>query len=402
MAACGFTTAMNLALVFDTKAFCQPSDAEPHCKGIAELQRHLHAKLEEANEYSSPPTASGTYAFRLGDHYNGLSETEKRRLLLSDIISWSTATEASASILCAPPKPEPLVVQLPKQIAAGRDAKSVAREAGKERKISDVKPFELGLNLDRQNRTVTETGPNGEVLKSRYNDFVTVNGAFGYTLPVNRAHGGTPTFWNDSLVTIYTSLEYAERIDPTKETDNLAFGFIASPQLESILPEYLLGNPRIDARWITDIEERDSAQWAVDVAFALLFLDPPDGWQPMLPIEWTVEGVLDYTHVIFPGDKKALAEVGEAFRAGYDVEWSLKDTLFRVGEFAPTLSGSYRFRDVIGRGAGNADIVTVDLGLLKADEKTGGLGLSVGYERGENLATLENIEAVRLKLLIRN
>jgi len=121
--------------------------------------------------------------------------------------------------------------------------------------------------------------------------------------------------------------------------------------------------------------------------------------QSMVPVE---QAVIDYSHVIFPGDKASLAEVGGAFRASYNIDWSLRDTLFEAGNFTPTLSGSYKFRDTLGRGPGNADLVTVDLGLLKLDDKAGRLGLAIGYERGENINSLENVETLKLKLQVKN
>jgi hypothetical protein len=202
-------------------------------------------------------------------------------------------------------------------------------------------------------------------------------------------------------VTLYSALDYTQRADPTKETDNLAIGVIAFPQL-GLNGTGMIGNPNLDVRWITDIEQRESSQWKADLSVPLMLLETPDEWLGWLPIEWTVDGVIDYTHVIRAGDKTALAGVGEAFRAGYNMNWELARPLFQIGTLTPGLSGSYRFRDVLGKGPGNADLVTIDLSLIKIDEKTGGLGFSVGYERGENLESLEEVEAVKLKLQLKN
>lgn len=403
MAECGFATATTFALVFDEDDYCKVDDKAPYCTSLIDLRFHLAEKLNEADQGRGAPEQSGSYAFELGPTYRNLDRPARMRRLLLDIAAWSKPdAKTEANLLCSTPTAKPPKVDLPKRLAIAKDSKSVAPAPGYVRKLPDLKPLELAVNLDRENRTVTERDTDGNPVRSQYNDLVSVNGAIGYTLVPERDSGTKPNFWNDSLLTLYSSLNYAERFDPTKETDNFAFGFIAAPQLGLNNTNSPIANPRLDARWITDIEERDSAQWKVDIAAKVFALDTPDAWVAGSPILWTTEAVLDYSHVIFPGDKASLADVGEAFRVGYNIEWALRDTLFEAGNFAPTLSGAYKLRDTLGRGPGNADLVTIDLGLLTLDDKAGGLGLAIGYERGENINSLEEIEALKLKLQVKN
>jgi hypothetical protein len=404
MTACGFTTATTFALVFEEEDFCKIADETPYCAGLIGMRNHLNEKLNEANDGLGAPEDKGSYAFELSSAYSGLGRPAQRRKLLLEIYAWSSDPDpkTGARLLCSPVLPKPGTIDLPKPISIAKDSRSVAQLPGYDRKLSELKPLEVALNLDRQNRTVTERDASGNPVRSEYNDLVSVNGAIGHTLMLNRESGENPDIMNDSLITLYTSLDYAERFDPTKETDNFAFGFIVFPQFGLNRVDSPIGNPRIDVRWITDIEERDSAQWKFDAATEIFALGTPDAWVSWSPILWDAEAMIDYTHVVSPGDKVALANVGEAFRTGYNISWTLRDTLFEHGNFAPSLSGSYRYRDTLGSGPGNADLVTVDLGLLKYDEKAGGLGLALGYERGENLDSLEQIETVKLKLQIKN
>ncbi len=404
--ACGYITAVNMALITQSATFCPRADAKkPQCRAIGALRAHLVGRFRSRND--EPP--EGAYRLSLGSDYNKTSIEQKTAMLLEDAASWSSGVAPSptrASLICGQVADKPFRIPVPSVFALAKTPEDVTRPVrGPKRDLTKVNAAELSLAFDRENRTVTERDEDGEEVRSEYDDFVSFNGAIGYN--INRSAVGDRdeedklTFWNDSVLVSYAALEYAEAFDPTEETDNLALGIRGAPVLGWGESKFI-SDPVIDFAWVTDIEERESAQWRASVTAGLYWLDTPEALAGYLPIDWTTNAVIDYLHVIDEGDKSSIANVGETIRLGYDVKWELDWTPLDVGDFRPTLSGGYKYRDATEQGGPDADLVTVDLGIIPLKANESGIGLAIGYERGENLTSLEPVEAYKVKLQIKN
>lgn len=318
----------------------------------------------------------------------------------SQNLAWDVLNSAvDFEVQCAPERKYIFAMGVPELlkdqpiIVAKEPADALLLQTGDKTQKEKAKPFEVGLSFDREKRTVIASDTPGVPDRSEYNDVVTVDGTVATKL------GVLPIDSNLAFL----QLSYKSDFDPTKEVDDLSFGVTGDWSglifgQEASWLDSLNGT----VKWITDVEERDSAVWKVS-ASSLLNIPWVSRWKATegeAAFLYDTTAVIDYIHAVHIGDKQSLAAVGETFRAGYDVRWQLKYGYFIDLPWEPALSGTYQYRDTLGSGAGNADLITIDLELL-APEKTFGPGLVLQYKRGENIDTLQPMELYGLKFTLK-
>ncbi|HIG21790.1 MAG TPA: hypothetical protein EYG02_14170 [Henriciella marina] len=412
--ACGYLTAINMTLIAGTGTFCPELDStQPQCHQIGLLRSHIRDKFREGSRGEDIPY--GAYDL-IAKTAAAAPSTTFHPGVMADFLSRVHAPAGSASpehplqgliqIDCGQPNGGPITIKLPSMVSFGKTSDTLVRRLDqKKRDLKKVEPIELSVAFDRENRTVVQRDAAGNPVRSEYDDFVSFKGAFGYNLNRKAVTERDPedesTFWNSSDLVAYIGLDYAEAFEPDDETDNLSFGVRGTPVL-GWAKSKLISDPAIDIAWVSDIEERESAQWVFEASAGAYILDMPDTLARISPIDWRTNLIVDYLHVIDEGDKASLAGVGETIRLGYDVLWELDWRPLEIGSFRPTLTGSYKYRDSTDDGRGDADLVTIDLNLLPLKAGEAGVGLAVGYERGENITSLEPLESYKLKLQIKN
>lgn len=293
---------------------------------------------------------------------------------------------ADFEIQCRSAEAKPFSVKFPEGLRVGKDGEAIA-VSGQTERAKEFSGAEIAFNFDRQGRSQVGTTPDGDRIE-KYKDYVSVNGAIGMEIASQESH----------VSALYAALRYKENFDPTEEQDDLRFGLYTV--FDNFFGfEEIFGYPELDVGWITDSEQRESAQWFAAGRLPVTGADSAIRF-PGFPILWDIVAVGDYSHVVDAGDKSDLAGVGEMFRLGYDVYWSLDKPLIEIASWRPTLSGSYKFRDTTDDGPGNADRVEVKLGII--DVKESGIGVSIDYVRGEDLLSLDPEENYKLVLNIRN
>lgn len=388
--ACGFGPALSIALSMSRTQFdawC-PDDKAKSCKQLIDARGGLDAMFGGAepapsiksDEYRPKLTVSAPLQDTGIAFYEAIPRPEYTPPVKSPTGEtgdkgrpgrvWLALTNLEKfSVECGPQKPPPIEF-IPKELRWGKDGESVGVNASTERDYDSAKPAEIAFGFDRGKKNAA----------GDYEDTLKINAALGWKLP------------EADLVssTLYVSLDYEYKADPKKETDNLAVGVYNVFRNRNPLV------PQLDVAWITDSEERDSSQWYAAARFKLpgeVFgrFGTPEAVGPLL---WSTTAVVDYTHVVRIGDKEKLANVGEVFRAGFDFNWMLAQPLVDLSGWKPKLSGFYKYRDTIGEGPGNADLMQVKLDLL--DLKENHASVSVVYDRGENLTSLDPLEATKL------
>lgn len=408
LAHCGYANSLKIAMSLDPMivdankgAFCKTK--LPHCKQIKAARETADAIFLGSNSAGSA-ISPGSYELKLDsisfDSFSNFTSAQTDDEKQGRI--WMSFEAENLSVTCgavAPKPPQPLKLTIPETIRLGGDAAAVTLKPGIGRKLEDVAAIELGLKFDRENRTKTGEDGTGKDIVA-YDDFVKFKGAIGVR-PIewfaNESKSKAPNA-ADPVTTLFASLNYDEKFDPTKETDNLAVGVYHLTDWAFINNRYV-GDPQFKVSWVTDIEERESAQWTAQATVPLTFLDRFGPTHTIGPLTWSVDAILDYSHVIDEGDKIALKDVGEVFRMGYQIDWQVNRPLINLSGFEPTLKGKYHFRDTLGGGRGNADLVEVELGLFNL--KTHNATISIDYNRGENLTSLEPVENYSLSLKFR-
>lgn len=391
VATCGFPTAMKIAFSMsqdDFDAICPEGNKITQCGQIAGARLSLATFFgETASEADMVPrTGINAYGYRAILRISMSEVFYDGDTKLGRIWTALNAQPGDFEVQCLKAEPKPFSVQFPKGLRIGKDGEAIAVSAQSERP-KEFTGAEIALNFDRQGRTQVGTTPSGDPIE-RYKDVVSVNGAIGMEIVKQPS----------SASTLYASLRYKESVKPTEEQDDLRFGVYTV--FDSFFGlDRTFGYPELDLGWITDSEERDSAQWFAAGRLPITSLDSVFV-APESPILWEIVAVGDYSHVIDEGDKIKLANVGEMFRVGYDIYWSLDRPLIEISSWRPTLSGSYKFRDTTDEGPGNADRIEVKLGII--DAKDSGVGVSFDYVRGEDLTSLDEEENYKLVLNVRN
>lgn len=392
MSKCGYDRGLKVALSmdrsdFEATSFCGPEGSAKivACKQLQTARLELGGTFGGAfgEGEDAPQRTRGIYRPVLRDSVSKNVLAIRKSDAANSGRVWAALNEGVASIACEGAPRAPFTVALPVNLFIGRDGRAVALAPGEVRNIKEIKPAEMGLSFDRANSTEIPSSVSGRPAKKRYNDFVTLSAAIGSEFL------DTPSV----SASLYTSIDYAERLDPRKETDDLRFG------VYQILDVGLLGFANLDASWITDSEQRESAQWFVSGRLRLPGLDRFGSAERAGPLQWTVAAVADYNHVIEAGDKASLENIGEVSRIGYDIDWKFVESLVNISGWKPTLSGSYQYRDTIGEGAGNADLWKASLGILNLDENQA--SISFDYKRGETITSLQNVEDYQLTLKIK-
>ena len=210
----------------------------------------------------------------------------------------------------------------------------------------------------------------------------------------------------------FVSLAYDQDRDPTKEVDDLAFGITSIWRLPFGKAGSLSDNfrPEVSLAWVTDIEERDSAQWVAAVKVPLpleqfgavgnFLSNTGYGGAPQEVFSfrpaWSVSAVVDYGDIVDAGDKTELETIEEYYRLGYDIS---ADWLLLSG--GPTLPRTsfevdYYFRDDISGEPANADLLKGTLTFKPS--KDSDFSLNLIYERGETLTSLTEQESWKLGL----
>lgn len=202
-------------------------------------------------------------------------------------------------------------------------------------------------------------------------------------------------------VSFFTALDYKSNINPGDELDDWSFGvkysgetsFITAGNLRQILPGLTLQSEfsRFDAdlRYITDLEERDSQQYFGAIKVPAVNLHAAYNHFDAL-VELTA--VLDASDIDEIGDKTALENIKTFGRLGYDLKFSTS-----VGEFLDyqvDFGATFYYRDSFGKN--NADADLWDIGISFAPDDDSNLMLSLMYDRGESLTSLDEQETWKL------
>lgn len=313
------------------------------------------------------------------------------------------------------------------RLCVGLDRLIIAKTTDDLRKSDkkDRAAFELGFTLDRANPIEVE---NEDGTKTEFkNEDVTFEGVFALNDIFNsaarkdtlvelegEASDGTKKYRTQRsltpLVSPFVALKYDQNISPSDEIDDLTIGVTSNWRLPfGNQGSFIDGiQPGITVGYITDIEERESAQWVLETKFPLPFerIDflkpltgalnynspPQDGFQ-LLPY-WSLSGVLDYGDIVDAGDKTELETIEEYQRFGYDIraDWFL----LRGNASLPqtSLRLDYSSREDFSGEPSDARMFKGTLA-FKPDAASD-FSFKLVYEEGEVLTSLKDVEQWKL------
>lgn len=276
---------------------------------------------------------------------------------------------------------------------------------------------ELSASLDNEDREEIKND-DGTVIERRPTEKVSFNGAVGMPFYFENV---TPLGPTDLLFTPYVELEYKEREEAAKETDNLFIGAEMAFALDDGGWRGPRLYPRFKIAFVTDIEERDSEQYLASFDINIPFAERlADTSIPIinsysedkrlfkindlnLTLGWDVDAIIDHSEVKDAGDK---ARLFDYTRVGYNANGVVRLFSDPLGGDLPgdndwsiELEVDYQFRDVISGDAINSDFIEVGLSYKPASDKNFSYGLT--YKRGENTTSLEDVENWELGFKIR-
>lgn len=289
-------------------------------------------------------------------------------------------------------------------------AKTIAEIQTKEdRKKRD--PLKFSVSLDRQNPTRIENA-DGSVTKIA-NDDVSFTGALAMVDIFNSAQRrDRPSQPKDLTPSVspFVSLVYDENPLPDKEIDDLTIGLTSTWRLPFVERGKFFDNlrPELSIGWISDIEQRESAQWAATARLPLplesvggigRFLEGTGyggAAQESFSLRpaWSIAAILDYGEIVRVGDKVALQTIPRYYRVGYDLS---SDWLLLAGGPAlprTSLEIDYFFRDDISGEPANADLFSGSMTFKPSESSDFSLNLT--YESGETLTSLTEQETWKL------
>lgn len=276
---------------------------------------------------------------------------------------------------------------------------------------------ELSASLDNEDREEIKDDE-GNIIEKRPTEKVSFNGAIGNPMYFENIAPLGPT---DLLLTPYIELQYKEREDASKETDNLFIGTEFAFALDDGAWKGPNLYPRFNFAYVTDIEERDSEQYIASAEINIPYAERlADTSIPILrnyakdaslhkfgdlnlTLGWDVDAIVDYSEVGERGDKVRLFDYT---RVGYGANATFRLFSDPDGEDQPgddnwsiEFDVDYDYRDVVSGDAIDSDFVTLALSYKPASDKNVSYGLT--YKRGENTISLEDVENWELGFKLR-
>lgn len=201
----------------------------------------------------------------------------------------------------------------------------------------------------------------------------------------------------------FAQLEY-EKVSGTgaAKTDNLNFGLELGGDLQtrtgagaSVTANHFLS---LSLRYLTDTRFDSSgwsvvAKWAPRLPIPGSFVPAPLG--DAMDLSWKLTGVFDHAGFEDPGRKTELLTAPHFTRVGLDAIAALRLKLGNTN--IVTLSGEYAFREKFGSGPGDAQLLGLRMTFAPSDH----FSFGIGYDRGENLDTLEHSDTLKLTIGVR-
>jgi hypothetical protein len=221
--------------------------------------------------------------------------------------------------------------------------------------------------------------------------YATVGASFGELTPIRRDPVSDEGVLLRVIPSMFVQLERDGLGDGSNgsKVNNLNFGGNVSGFIQPRYARTWNIYYSLAARYLTDTEF-DSSAWAADFSLTPQLPLPGsliayDIVPERLVLDWMLTGAADYHHVSDPGDKEELVGKPNFFRAGFDLEGSLRFLLDDTREHAIALTGAYKLREAFGKSVGDAHWLSI--GLMVEPTPFYSFGLS--FERGRNLDSLE-------------
>lgn len=271
-------------------------------------------------------------------------------------------------------------------------------------KISEKVAAEFGVSLDRGAKQKITNADDTVTLKNKDLTSANFNIALVDFLQYKRAEDSSRLTPGPSL-TPFVALNYQSDLDPKNETDDFSVGLIWKQFFsdrnfradDGLGFRFELDHFLLQGSYITDIEQRESQQWAGQLTLPFASYDGSfyRSDEPFFSYYVTANIVSDHMKIARAGDKKALITLTEEqdtdklTRIGYDIGFASEYKLDEA--WSIDFNAKYQYRDAFQNG-GLGDTDRWELGLDFKPNLESPLAFGVTYERGENLSSLAEEE----------
>lgn len=271
-------------------------------------------------------------------------------------------------------------------------------------KLSDKVAAEFGVSLDRGTKQKITNADDTVTLKNKDLTSANFNIALVDFLKYTRKEDSTNLAPGPSL-TPFIALNYQSDLDPKEETDDFSVGVIWKQYFrdknfqenDGDKFRFELDHFLLEGSYITDIEQRESQQWAGQLTLPFASFDGSsfNSNDPFFTYYVTADLVLDHMKIARAGDKKALIKLTEEqdtdklTRIGYDIGFVSSFKLDDAWSFG--FDAKYQYRDAFQNG-GLGDADRWEMGWDFTPNVNDNLSFGITYQRGEVLKSLKEEE----------
>ncbi|MBL4766227.1 MAG: hypothetical protein JKY94_00635 [Rhodobacteraceae bacterium] len=338
---------------------------------------------------------------------------------VAEIASFLSKSKTKYKLFCAKPylgyaKPEAPAALKPglsfhwNTISVTKDNSTIGK------KIDKKESAEFGIKFDRGAKTKVKDANGVETLE--YEDFVSANFTLALTdfIKFTPRAGANPARAPGPSLTPFLSLAYESNREIEKEKDDFSIGVVwkqyfsnrhyrddGGENTDDRKFRFELDHFLLNGQYITDIEERQSQQWASQLTLPFASYDGSSFNAYGAYFTWYLAAdlILDHSEISRAGDKVDLIKFlkdnenekgAKSFtRFGYDVRFN---SALKVDEkWSLELDAKYQLRNATRTG-GLGDVNRWEIGLGYRPNDDSPVSFGISYERGDTLLTLKEEE----------